>query len=350
MHVGLLIHGSLDRLTGGTLYDRKLVESLRAQGDQVTVVSLPERSYLASLADNASAALATRINRAGFDVLLQDEVIHPSVFRLNRRLDVPIVAIVHLLRISQHWPWWQRPIYRAIEKRYFESVDGLVCVNPSIRERIRNLIGDLPPTVIASPAGDHSTADIDDETIHRRAHEGPLRLLFVGNLSPLKNLHLVIEALGRMSSDDWQLDVYGSAVGAYGRRIKRRITQLGLNDRITLHGQVPQPVVLQALRNGHVLVMPSDPESYSIAYLEAMSWGLPVIAHRASDSAALITPGENGYRVDNPDALAEHIMRLGRDRDQLSDMSIAARAFFTRHATWAASMGRVRVFLLESWA
>lgn len=52
MHVAL-IYGSLDTLSGGYLYDRKLVEHLRARGDVVDVISLPWRNYGRHLLDNA---------------------------------------------------------------------------------------------------------------------------------------------------------------------------------------------------------------------------------------------------------------------------------------------------------
>ena len=45
MNVGLVIYGSLDTLTGGYLYDRKMVDYLRAAGDQVQIFSLPWRNY-----------------------------------------------------------------------------------------------------------------------------------------------------------------------------------------------------------------------------------------------------------------------------------------------------------------
>ena len=54
MRIGLLIYGSLDTLSGGYLYDRKLVEHLRQAGDSVEIVPLPWRSYPAHLADNLS--------------------------------------------------------------------------------------------------------------------------------------------------------------------------------------------------------------------------------------------------------------------------------------------------------
>ena len=53
MRIGLLIYGGLDNLSGGFLYDRKLVEHLRNQGDQVETVALPWRNYLRCLAPPA---------------------------------------------------------------------------------------------------------------------------------------------------------------------------------------------------------------------------------------------------------------------------------------------------------
>jgi hypothetical protein len=45
MRVGMVIYGSLETLTGGYLYDRKLAEHLSAHGDDVDVISLPWRNY-----------------------------------------------------------------------------------------------------------------------------------------------------------------------------------------------------------------------------------------------------------------------------------------------------------------
>ena len=78
MRIGLLIYGSLDTLSGGYLYDRKLVEHLRQAGDAVEIVSLPWRSYPAHLADNLSLRLYRRLRDLPVDILLQGRV-EPSV-------------------------------------------------------------------------------------------------------------------------------------------------------------------------------------------------------------------------------------------------------------------------------
>jgi len=110
VRIGLIIYGSLETLTGGYLYDRLLVEELRRRGDQVEIISLPWRTYGRHLADNLSLGLWQRLRRASFEALLQDELNHPSLFWMNRRLQrsmrYPIVTIVNLLRCSEFRLTW----------------------------------------------------------------------------------------------------------------------------------------------------------------------------------------------------------------------------------------------------
>ena len=86
MHLGLVIYGSLSTISGGYLYDRKLVEFLRHQGDTVEIISVPWRNYTAHLADNINPNLHKRLKSFQGDILLQDELNHPSLFRLNQKL------------------------------------------------------------------------------------------------------------------------------------------------------------------------------------------------------------------------------------------------------------------------
>ena len=79
MKIGLIIYGSIDTLSGGYMYDRMMVEYLRAQGDTVEIISLPWRNYAAHLTDNFSFKLLPNL-----DILIQDELNHPSLIGANR--------------------------------------------------------------------------------------------------------------------------------------------------------------------------------------------------------------------------------------------------------------------------
>jgi len=83
MKISLVIYGSLDTLNGGYLYDRKLVNYLKNSGDSVEIFSLPSRAYAPCLGDNLGRNLLRRLVHAKPDILLQDELNHPSLFLLN---------------------------------------------------------------------------------------------------------------------------------------------------------------------------------------------------------------------------------------------------------------------------
>ena len=99
MRAGLVIYGPLGPGSGEYLYDRKLVEHLEARGDDVIVFQQPKRSYPLRPVQNVNVLFWRRLASADLDVLLQDEFNHGSLALgnhwLRRRIDVPIVAIVH---------------------------------------------------------------------------------------------------------------------------------------------------------------------------------------------------------------------------------------------------------------
>lgn len=174
MRIGLLVYGEMETLSGGYLYNRKLVSYLHSQGDQVEIISLPLRSYLRDLGDNLSNFCLEQI-AADIDILIQDAMVHPSVFLMNRRLtrqvEVPVVTLVHLLTSFDHHPWYGAWFYRAIERRYLLSVEGIIANSQTTLTQARELLlTRLPPRCIAVPAGDNfPKVTIDLDAVSQRA-------------------------------------------------------------------------------------------------------------------------------------------------------------------------------------
>jgi glycosyltransferase involved in cell wall biosynthesis len=354
VHVGLLIYGSLDTISGGFIYDRHLVRYLRELGDRVEVIALPWRAYGRSLPDNLNAGLKRRLQKAAFDVLLQDELVHPSCFWLNHRLrpevTYPIVAIVHHLRCREHRPALHNQLYRLIEKRYLASVDGFVCVSRTTRKDVEDLVGLNRPLVVAAPGRDGLPGAITPgEIMARAAVPGPLQILFVGNLIPRKELHTLLTALAQIERGCWRLTVAGSLDmdTAYVQAIRRQIEAAGLASRVALLGALPARELAARCATSHVLAVPSSYEGFGMVYLEGMHFGLPAIASTAGAAKEIITDGQNGFLVDPGDAaaLAQGLNTLMTDRQRLLEMSLMAQRRAAAHPTWNESAARVRGFL-----
>lgn len=359
MKIGLLIYGSLDTLSGGYLYDRKLVNYLRNQGDLVQVISLPWRNYFRHLADNFSPRLYHSLAGLDVDVLLQDELNHPSLFLLNRRLaqkkGYPVISIVHHLRCREARPGWQNRLYAWVERRYLASLDGFVFNSQATQQEVEGLLGEglQLPGVVAYPAGDRFHAEITPEEIARRAGlPGPLQLIFVGNVIPRKGLHTLIAALAQAAS---QAGLFLTVVGdlqadkAYAARLRRQVARAGLEAQVRFTGRLTDEQLAKALRESQVLVAPSSYEGFGIVYLEAMGFGLPAIGAKAGGAGEIITPGKDGYLIGPGDAqaLSARLAELAHDRQRLLSLSLAARQRFEQHPSWQESMQRIRTFLLE---
>lgn len=354
MKVGLLIYDSLDTLSGGYLYDRQLVKYLRDQGDEVQLVSLPWRNYLFHLGDNFSVTLYRQLKALQVEVLLQDQLNHPSIFLLNRwlrdRVGFPLVAIVHHLRSSEARSDWVNWFYSRVERIYLRGLDGLVFNSQTTQQTVESLAGVNLPGVVAYPAGDHIAPQISSSEIEERAlRPGPLRLLFVGNLIPRKGLHLVLEALSHLSPEGFHLDVVGSSEfdPRYAGALQHQSGNMGLTERVRFLGRLDQEALVHQLRSSQLLVAPSSYEGFGIVYLEGMGWGLPPIATAAGATREIITSGEDGLLVSPGEvaSLARHLDRLRRDRQELARLSLAARQKYLSWPTWKQAGQCIRAFL-----
>lgn len=355
MRVGLVVYGSLDSRSGGYLYDRKLVEFLREAGDTVVVVSLPWRSYPLHLADNLSAGLFERMKRLEVDILIQDELNHPSLFALNRQLRpvvaYPTVALVHHLRISEQHPALPMLIYPFVERAYLRSVDGFICNSRTTEAVVGRHARTGTPAVVAVPGRDSVEIEIEPETIARRAEEpGPLRVLFVGSLTRRKGLHTLLAALERLRPETWTLTVVGGsdAEPGYADRQRAFVDRRGWGERVRFAGYVEPAGLAGLLLRHHVLAGPSQYEGYGIAHLEGLGAGLAVIASTGGGAGEFIRDGENGLLVDpeDPGGLADLLSSLNEDRAMLVRLGVRARASYIAHPTWGESMAVARDFLV----
>lgn len=358
MRIGLVIYGSLDTLSGGYLYDRMLVRELRAAGHEVIIFSLPWRSYPAHLADNLAVDFAARIASARLDLLLQDELNHPSLFWLNQRLrrmlTCPIVAIVHHLRSQEAHPPALLPLYRAVERTYLASLDGCIYNSQTTRGTVAALLGRAVPGVVAYPAGDHihppERPEIMALLARRAASTGPLQILFVGNVIPRKGLHSLVAALAMIPRDRWQLQIVGNnrIDPSYTAQVRAFAAHSHIGDHLIWHGALEDAALRRQWCAADLLAVPSY-EGFGIAYLEAMAFGLPVIASTAGAAHEIVTHGNSGFLVppDDTPQLSACLAVLDRSRSHLAVLGYQARLHYERHPTWQTSMVRAISWLHE---
>ncbi|WP_440765407.1 glycosyltransferase family 4 protein [Natronorubrum sp. DTA7] len=358
MQIGLVVEGDLKQTSGGYRYDRKLVAFLEARGDEVDEISLPPRSNgergveTESTTPETERSIRERLDRP-YDVLLQDELCHPTLVEHNPYLERPgaIVSLVHLLRTPD--PAVDDSRVREREKRYLESVDAAVCTSSYTRDRTTDLVeGDLP-TLVAPPAGRHEGAALSADAVRKRARTEPFRIAFVGNVVPRKNVATLLEALARIDGTkrNWRTTVVGTLETdpTYARAVRERARSLGVDDRVTFTGRVETAVLESVLERSHVLAVPASYEGFGMVYLEAMEYGVVSIASGVGGASEFVADGRNGFVVDptDPEPLADRLGALAADRDRLATLGTGALETAAAHPTWSETLGSVRVFLQQ---
>jgi Glycosyltransferase len=154
------------------------------------------------------------------------------------------------------------------------------------------------------------------------SNENP-RVLFVGRLDYEKRLDILIRAIHALSQDiDVQLEIVGN--GGEREGLEELASKLGIADRVHFLGFVSEEELPRAYERATVFAMPSIAELQSIATMEAMASGRPVIAANAMALPHLVHSGDNGYLYE-PEDVEELSARLRdvltADSEELERMS-----------------------------
>ena len=366
MRLAFVVYGSLDNVSGGFIYDRALAAALAALGHEIDVIGLPWHGYVRAAAGSVlRSALREpplrepppRERDAGprrYDAVLHDELVHPSVFHRVRRVAPAdrTVALVHNLASEQPRASL-RALKAALERRFLAGVDAAVAVCQRTLASVRALAGDALPGLVAHAGRDHIAPAVDEADVDQRSRApGPLRILHLASVVPAKGLHRLLTALATVAARhpqrDFTLDVAGATPSpAYARAVLRQAARLGLASRVRLHGQLNGAALHALCRRSHVMALPSDREAYSLACLEALGFGLPVLATSAGGLGEMIAQDREGALLapDDGDAWAAALGRLAVDRGVLAAMGRAALARYRGHATWRQVALSVQQFL-----
>jgi glycosyltransferase involved in cell wall biosynthesis len=164
---------------------------------------------------------------------------------------------------------------------------------------------------------------------------GPLKILFAGSMTQRKGLGDLFSAMAKLDPKCFELNVLGAlAVGMdfYQRQFSGFIH----------HSSRSNLEVLELMRSCDVFVLPSIVEGRALVQQEAMSCGLPIIVTKNAGAEDLVEDGKAGFLVPirSPEAIAEKLEILNRDRGLLASMSRAA-IDKARQLTWATYRAKI---------
>lgn len=229
--------------------------------------------------------------------------------------------------------------YGPGQKVKWAGAEFATVITQKLLGEIRQSIGAaLPDRIYVRPMG------VNTEVLNRKSpyvpiQPGmPLRLFSCGRLNRIKGHQDLMQAV-RILLDRGRnviLEIAGeddAGGSGYRGELERQIGNLGLEGHVHLLGAIDAGRVVEKLCSAHIFVLASWNEPLGVAYMEAMSCGVPTIATDSGGVSEMITNGETALLVPPkaPEFLANSIDALADDPDLAVRLSHAGRSHMIKH-------------------
>ena len=236
--------------------------------------------------------------------------------KISQKYHIPLVGIEHAGRFNElnlnNWKYTEQDALYA-----YKNAEVVIAVSETLKQSLTRHFS-INPTVVHNMVGKEFT--------YTPTPPHPFTFVATGRLVYGKGFDLLPAAFSKVKDslpDDWQMLIIGG--GEERTNLQQQIDNSGVQDHIRLLGQKTKAEIIPLLQNSDVFILPSRNENFSVAVLEALACGLPVISSICGGIRECIND-KNGllFPVDDVDALADAIKTMYLNRTAYDRQAIAA--------------------------
>ncbi len=270
------------------------------------------------------------------------DIVH--VHAIGSSIFVPIPRAMRCRTVvTVHARDWERPKWNRIARACLHLAEWASVRLPHRTIAVSNSVADQLSTryrvsldVVRNGVCPHPAGETD---ILSRSGLKPLRyVLFVGRLSEEKGCHQLLEAFQKARISGCRLVFAGGAThaSAYMERLRE-----SAGPDVLFLGWVDQAGLADLYANCGLFVLPSSVEGLSVALLEAMSQGAPILASDIAPNAEAL--GDAGWLFSEGDStdLQLRLSQLLVDPSLLRSMGLKARQRALEHFSWASTVDQL---------
>ena len=329
--VDLLVPGSLDSLTGGYIYDRRILAGLSALGWETRAHEL-DLSFPMPTPKALAAAVAVLASLPNGRITIIDGLalagLIPALAKENSRLNI-VALIHHPLAFETGIDDKLAQSLRSAEETALGLIKNVIVTSPWTRHALTAFKVPATRVAVVEPGCDRAPLSTPSD--------GPMRMLCVGTLTPRKGHAILFDALATQTDRPWQLRCAGSLDRdpQTATKLRRQVDRLGLKQRITFLGEISREAVAKEYGHADLFLLPSYLEGYGMAIAEAIARGLPVVSTNAGAIAQTLPAGA-GILVPPGDAaaLGRVLEELLGDPGKLKQLARAAATAREALPTW----------------
>ncbi|MFM9858714.1 glycosyltransferase family 4 protein [Pseudoxanthobacter sp. M-2] len=327
----LMVPGDPETVTGGYAYDRALVASLCRRGWSARIIPLPA-DFPDPANDSIDSTLDSIVGAPPEGLILVDGLAFGALpaDRL-RALRRPVTALVHHpLALEGGRSAEQAAAVAATERAALATAAAVVATSPATARALAADYG-VPAhrLTVALPGTDPLPPAVGTGAVPT--------ILTVATITPRKGHGTLVAALDRIRDHSWRAVFVGDdgRDPACAAALRREIAERGLTERIALTGAVTPLALLDHYLDADLFALVSTHEGYGMAFAEALSAGLPIIAGDGgavrdtvpADAGLLVPPGD-------VEATAAALARLLDDPALRKRTAAAARRAGAALPTW----------------
>lgn len=249
-----------------------------------------------------------------------------ALIMMARLLGVPVILHLHAAQMEQFYAGRGRFLQAGI--RYIFSLPDAVIV---LGERARKFV--VEQLHVPAAKVDVLINGVPGPAIApvRTAPEGPLHLVFLGNLTERKGVSDLLAALAtpQVRARSWHATFAGGGdVDSY----RAKAAALQLDDRISFPGWMSQEQARLLVSQADTLILPSYDEGLPLVILEALAHAVPVICTPVGEIPQVLQHGETAYFVEagNVEQLSGAVLAVLDDAQLRQRLSIAGRLLYER--------------------
>jgi glycosyltransferase involved in cell wall biosynthesis len=333
----LVTVGDPGTLSGGYLFHRRLAELAETEDARLSFVSLPQRPFPLAMLDAPLVLQAAR--RRAVQVLVLDSIaaayLGPWLGLLGA--GVPIVGMLHQPPGGiDHGPL--RTVLQAgLDRLAYRRARRLLVASESLAVQLRATVSRPERIYVVPPGRDVAAAAGEPPEDVRRGRRAAF--LSVGNWVERKGLLSLLDAFAALQPEAATLHLVGDTRTdrRYAERVRARLAQPDLADRVVVHGPRSTGEVAALYAACDAFVLPSLKEPYGTVYGEAMAYGLPVVGWRAGNLPYLADHEREGLlvRIGDIPRLTDALRRLADDPLLRQRLGEAARRRAYGRPTWS---------------